>query len=230
MFDYDYYENEENCFFDDSCIDNNVREKVSEIEDLLRKNIRADVLDEMQELERENKDLREQLNQLRAVKENWDAKNRELDKAIENAKCARLSELLQSIPTRAYCVIWNYEHAYPKCDKCDKNRYIHFKSPSGKDMKELCTCAKYETVYSIKEVPLIRIEENRFRKEEATPVYLTKDDYLDTTRSGLDDDSLQDLIDGKKCEIRPVFEFKENAEKYMEYMNKKDRKRHENRQ
>ena len=233
MFNYDYYENEENDFFDDSWSNNDVREKVFEIESILRKNVRADVLNEMQELERKNKELREQLDQLRDVEKNWDAKKRELDKAIENAKYARLSELIQSIPTHAYCVDWDYTHAHPKCDKCDKDRFIHFKSPSGKDMKELCTCAEYERVYSIKEVPLIRIEENRFRKETAIPVYLVNnlgdnvegDCSFDTTRKTLEDEDLQNLIDGKKNVTRPIFEFKENAEKYMDYMNEKERKR-----
>ena len=95
MFDYDYYENEENDFFDDSCIDNDVREKIFEIESLLRKNVRAEVLNEMQELERENKDLRDQLNQLRDVEKNWDAKMRELDKAITNHRRGRQAVVLR---------------------------------------------------------------------------------------------------------------------------------------
>lgn len=223
MFNYD------NDFFDDSWSDNDVRAKVFEIESILRKNVRADVLNEMQELERKNKDLREQLDQLRNIEKNWDDKKRELDKAIENAKYARLSELIQSIPTHAYCVTCEYKHAHPKCDKCDEDRFIHFKSPSGKDMKELCTCAEYERVYFIKEVPLIRIEENRFRKETATPVYLVNNVEdgcsFDTTRKTLEDEDLQNLIDGKKNVTQPIFEFKENAEKYMEYMNNKEQKR-----
>jgi hypothetical protein len=29
-----------------------------------------------------------------------------------------------------------------KCDKCDKDRMIHYKSPQGKDAKELCSCGE----------------------------------------------------------------------------------------
>lgn len=42
-------------------------------------------------------------------------------------------------------------------DKCDENRCIHFKSPSGRDLSEPCSCSKMINYWKPEECSIARI-------------------------------------------------------------------------
>ena len=62
----------------------------------------------------------------------------------------RLSKLLEGFQTTLYLVV-NEMKLKPKCNKCDDYRLVHFKSPSGRDLTEICKCDKNEDFYVVKE-------------------------------------------------------------------------------
>jgi len=123
----------------------------------IRDNVRKEIREEIDRLRAENADLRE-------VKENWQEMKREHDQAVRNlriakenaereAKNARAKDILSDIAVIGYRPSAKYEVG-PKCDKCDRNRYRHFISPLGREMKEECTCKKTKKVFTPFEVVL----------------------------------------------------------------------------
>lgn len=121
-------------------------------------NVRKEIKDKIDRLEKENAELRE-------VKDNWDQIKREhatamceLNLAKEQAKRqvekARLQTVFRDLCVTGYQV--HCEHMQgPKCDKCDEDRKIHFVSPMGRPMTEDCQCAASKAFYRPKEVSLI---------------------------------------------------------------------------
>lgn len=131
MFDDFYYEPTE------------FEQQIDEFKHQLMESVKKEILDEINMLRAENASLQE----FKMKKEEMEREHRNVlsdlkrraDEAEKKAARARLRDLFGETLT----VAWGVKDAYeelPKCDKCDKNRYIHFKSPSGKDLKEPCTC------------------------------------------------------------------------------------------
>ena len=132
-------------------------EAVEEFKDAIRRNVRQELQDEIEQIKKENAELRE-------VKENWDKIKRKHEQAIyelclakEQAKKEvykeRLAEFLRRFSYVGYRPDADFVYG-PKCDKCDEDRKIHFVSPMGKEMMEDCSCAKARIVYNPKEVHL----------------------------------------------------------------------------
>jgi hypothetical protein len=46
----------------------------------------------------------------------------------------------------------------PKCDLCDNDRKLHYKSPLGKEKEEYCTCANKMPFYEVMEYTLYRFK------------------------------------------------------------------------
>lgn len=121
-------------------------------------NVRKEIKDKIDRLEKENAELRE-------VKDNWDQIKREhatamceLSLAKEQAKRQAEKARLQTV-FRDLCVIGYRVHCEymqgPKCDKCDEYRKIHFVSPMGRSMTEDCQCAASKAFCRPREESLI---------------------------------------------------------------------------
>ena len=121
-------------------------------------NVRKEIKDKIDRLEKENAELRE-------VKDNWDQIKREhatamcelslaKEQAKRQAEKARLQTVFRDLCVIGYLVHCEYMQG-PKCDKCDEYRKIHFVSPMGRSMTENCQCAASKAFYSPKEVPLM---------------------------------------------------------------------------
>lgn len=132
-------------------------EAVEEFKDAIRRNVRQELQDVIEQIKKENAELRE-------VKENWDKIKREHEQAMweltlakEHAKeevyKERLVEFLRRFSFVGYRPDADFVYE-AKCDKCDEYRKIHFVSPMGREMVEDCSCAKGKLVYNPKEVHL----------------------------------------------------------------------------
>lgn len=137
---------------------------VLELKEHLRDSVRQEVANEISE-------LKDKLAELKEVESKWDEKCREVEAeryqlqqakrdAEKMAKQCRLSELMESIEHEAWTVRGHYEYVKPKCDKCDKDRRIHFKSPMGREMTEECECAKRKYIYEVKPIRLFKINQH----------------------------------------------------------------------
>lgn len=146
MYDYTDYEN----FYEPSEYDM----MVENFKDTLRKSVAKEWVDRMNELEKENNELQEIKKNFEEIKKDYEHKKQQCDwekeKAIkdaeQNAKRMRLKELMQDVQKSYWKPSLRYVYT-KKCNKCNENREIVFKSPSGKEMSENCECLKSVRVY-----------------------------------------------------------------------------------
>lgn len=136
---------------------------IIEFKEYLRDSVRQEVANEISE-------LKDKLAELKEVESKWNEKCCEVEAeryrlqqsqrdAEKMARQCRLSELMESIEHEAWTVKGRYEYVKPKCDKCDKDRRIHFKSPGGREMTEECECAKRKYIYEVKPIMLYKIHQ-----------------------------------------------------------------------
>lgn len=169
---------------------------------------------QVENLKNENNRLKTQIKALSNIKKNWDEK-------IKEIRGVRLKELLKDVQECAYLVDYKYEYAHVKCDKCDDERKIHFKSPSGKELTELCSCSHQVKFYFLREIPIYEIKiYNRYGKEEVHTMYIYRKGESEDTYSASD---FRDAIDNetisKNRPYRPIFLNKERAEDYVRFKN-----------
>lgn len=116
-----------------------------------------------EEIKTELETLRAENAELRPFKEDRDRMEQELARVradcvrkVKEAQDAARNSTFESLLGEHMVQAWKVGREYlspPKCDKCDKNRKLHFTSPRGKDMTEPCECSQSTTIY--KPVPAL---------------------------------------------------------------------------
>ena len=199
--------------------------QIEEFKESLRAAVKEEFQERMKKLEEENNELRE-------IKKNWNEKIRELDnkklemnRAIRNAKDEarreRLSTLLEAFTKTAWGIKYTYEFIREKCNKCDEQGYIHYKSPQGNDMKEGCNCRKRVCVYKPQEAEIIQFDDY---KGVIKPTYgYERNDNYDNYDSYKKTAKVYEGEDFKDIDYYSgiVFLDKDVCQKYCDYMNKK---------
>lgn len=209
--------------------------QIEEFKDGLRKAVKQEYLTKIERLEKE-------LAELKDLKKNWNSKLAELEEAKreaerakieagiaksqakQNAKTLRLQELLENCFDTAYGITINHNYASDKCDKCDKEGFIHFLSPQGNECREFCNCRKKIPTYTITESKICKI------KSHNTKVYL----YFEY-KSRRDWDEIEDeyrIVSGfmddtpfeKIAYNHRLFLNKEKAQAYCDWLNSKEKK------
>ena len=112
----------------------------------------------------------------------------------------------------------------PKCDKCDENRLIHFKSPSGRECTESCpNCGTSFRKYFVKPVDTLRISFPNDPQIKRVAYYLRHDGWGESYTY-----NLQDIYRGSAEEFdlqvnrnHIAFESKELAQEICNRLNKK---------
>ncbi|GIO40188.1 hypothetical protein J41TS12_50490 [Paenibacillus antibioticophila] len=144
-------------FYDDDFYDepSEFDQQVDEFKQSLMKSVRDEYKAEMDRLRKENAELQDVKRRKDEIeREHCHALNQfESDKLnLENRlKRMRLTELLGE----NLLIGWfpsSQDNKKPKCDKCDEQRRIHFKTPSGKPADEWCECAKSVRSYKPEEI------------------------------------------------------------------------------
>jgi hypothetical protein len=113
----------------------------------------------------------------------------------------------------------------PKCDKCDENRLIHFKSPTGKDCTESCPdCGTTYHKYYVKPVDTMKILFPNDPTIRRVAYYLRHDRWGETYSYDLQDiyrgsAADYDASDGYKMH-HTAFESKELAQEICDRINK----------
>ena len=153
---FDFYEDDD--FYGEP---SEFEQQVEEFKASLRKSVKEEFLQRMADLEKENAALREFRDQRDSVLREYNQRvakaEREAKEAEAKWKNARLHQLLGDFLMTGWKASRDYEQG-PKCDKCDKNRYIHFKSPQGRDLQEECDCAKRHTRWHPEEATIARMD------------------------------------------------------------------------
>ena len=215
-----------------------------EIKKVLLGTVKQEFLDELEKLRKENEELRPYKYERDRMRAELDTVRRDCERRIEaaedNAKRLTLEELFGECIVEA----WKVERRkvyVPKCDKCDDERKVHFKSPSGKELTEPCECDKYTTVFEPIPALLTRFKiypkfpiVNQFRDSTFDkPVY-----YWYTTRcdsiinecefqiSDFSDVGTNRTVDNLPFkdlnEWYSVFHSKERCQEFCDYLTKKE--------
>lgn len=123
---------------------------VEEFKTTLRKSIAKEWVDKMNKLEKENSELQEIKRNFENIKRDYENKKLqceiEKERVIKDAKRMRLKELMQDVQKSYWKLSWIYAYT-KKCNKCNENRKIIFKSPSGKEYSENCKCSIGKQIY-----------------------------------------------------------------------------------
>lgn len=149
---------------------------IDDLKHMLMRKVKREIQDEMERLKAENAKLQE-------VKEKWDDlvgdyKEKEykmkytLEEERRKIARMRLADLFDACGMNVILYKPTKHLVYgPKCDKCDADRYIHFTSPSGKEMKEYCECRKSIKIYAEKPYKLIRFYRDARKNLSVTAIY-----------------------------------------------------------
>lgn len=133
-------------------------EKCLELVEMIKDNATQELKAELEQLREENakmKDIVDNYNQkveeleLEKKKYHWNEKalRSEIEKEVKNI---RLGNLLKDFQSTLYAVR-NVGKSKPKCDKCDKDGYIHYLSPRGREQIEKCECRDGIPFYKVLE-------------------------------------------------------------------------------
>ena len=233
FYDYDDYWEEPNEF----------EQQIEEFKDALRKNVRDEIKERIESLEKElselkaykddkNKIIQEYENKVREAKSEAETTIRKAKESEEKWKKARLHQLLGDYLTVGWKAVYTRVYG-EKCDKCDDDRKIHFSSPQGKKYTEDCQCAKCYYKYHPKEATLAKIHVrkkhfdyddkgkcdfyNRYYKVEDA------DDY-DIYETSSEVYTSSDFDYEKANPYRAVFLNEEDCAKYCEWLTEKSLK------
>ena len=136
--------------------------QIEEFKDSLRNSVKQEIMDKIKSLE-------EELDKYRNIKENYEAKMTEMNNIDKQLKEKAYTDIFKGDKIDAWGIQYRYDYIKPQCDKCDDKRRIHFKSPSGVDHSESCSCSKTRCIYDIvpAEVSYITSKLRRFRSESS---------------------------------------------------------------
>lgn len=222
--DYDYYKSETKEI-------NEFEEKIEELKESLRESVKDEVKEELKRLRKENKELWELKINLAKIEDEYKRKQTELRFKMNNAKQeareARLKELFEDTGMSTILYHAGYNFVYkPKCNKCDNDRQIHFKSPSGKDYKEVCECAKRYRKYIPISNELVKFCMGDNCKKELT-MWFTPKENSDTYYL-YDERRVDYVYNGQPFEEITVnetslfFKTEEECQRYCDFLNKKN--------
>ena len=203
---------------------------VEEFKEGLRKTVKKEILDEMTRLRKENEELQE-------VKKNWaqiqmeyrfkeEKFNREKSEIEREVARKKFNELTTIADFGEHIYVIDYKEGHvPKCDKCDDNRQIHFKSPSGRDCKEDCpVCGKRYYIYYPKPADAIKIRFSNdpiIKSEKWAVKYDSYCDSITYTAQDVWKGSAEEFNISDSYNIRhTVFDSKELAQQICDRINK----------
>ena len=201
-------------------------EKIDEFKESLRKSVKQGIQDELERLRTENETLYE----FKEQKEKYEREHNNAMRTIEyekenfkrELKRTRLTELLGDLSF----MMWFPNSRYvlpPKCDACDDRRYIHYKTPGGKDATEECPiCGKGTYFYEPEEIEAYKFNQSKSRwGDEEYPhisLYFTRKTEKDYDSF----ESCRSIYSGEpfeKASWKPTFLDKETCQKYCDWKN-----------
>lgn len=167
------------------------------------------------------------------------AKDMAYNRGVEDTKKARLESLLDL--EYGYTITKEVKYKYPKCDKCDDNRKLHFKSPLGRDFEELCSCSEKEFSYIVDSAQISSFvfdyqgrgdfnnKPSRYYKSSS----LTADHQYDRNENRIwvynNMTDITNVIDKQKPQYwNYVFSNKEDAQRFADKLNKEAAEDNEN--
>lgn len=201
---------------------------MNEVKTNLMKSVKEEYVSEMERLRKENEELQEVKKNFEQIKRDFENKKRELSSEYEqlklNVRRERLNELMKDYEVELYSVA-SYPELLPKCEKCDDNRRIYYKTPLGKDTYEMCECSNKIHLYE--PIPIL-LSSFSIDNGKGHAWYKIKDrgkydEYLqfyDESISGKELITDENQIESIKYSYKVLFKTEELAQKYCDIKNK----------
>lgn len=139
------------------------REEETALIEAIKESVRQDIKAEMERLRKENAELQQYKKERQEVENVKKWYESRLQTEVESYKMELRSAKIKELFGDYIVTAWGVKQKIsllPKCNKCDERRYIHFKSPSGKDLREPCQCANGKKEYLPFDLHLVRIHQD----------------------------------------------------------------------
>ncbi len=134
-----YYDYPEEEFYAES----EYQEQIDALKEAVRDSVKSGILEEMNRLRAENEKLQGVKEHFEEIKSDYERKKNECNRIVrnaeQNAKRIRLAELMKDHKVVKWRIDCEYVYG-PKCNKCDVNRNIEVKLPSGRTINDSCKC------------------------------------------------------------------------------------------
>lgn len=207
-------------------------QKVEEFKEMLADSVKKEHADEMARLRNEVARLKGQTLNLRKLEQEASRAKADAEAAKRVAEHEgkrefakmKFKELIEELGETKYCVGWKFKDS-PKCDECEEDRYITFKTPQDVVMRARCICYKRTAVYEVQEQYVVEIQRNRdsSRKRdfnlwyEAKPGIRDDEDYVRSRWIKNARDLTDEEINKSLTEVG--FDTKEEAQKWADKKN-----------
>lgn len=196
-----------------------------EAREKLINSLKGSVKQHLKNVSLENEKLRKQIQKLESKlnESNWSLQQLKKEKSnfAEVARKERLSDLLKDFQVERFMVASSTKYNQ-KCNKCDDERYVHYKTPLGKDQKELCDCNDDSAiVYEVKSVVVTEFALNdngsKFRlwykrNTSGKDEYYTSTNFYELSSDGLSYESLN--------KHSAIFDSLDACQAYCDWLNK----------
>lgn len=221
-----FYDYEDEDFY----TENEYQEEIDNLKEAIKKSVKREITEEMNRLREENKKLQGIKENFDTVKKDFERKKDECDRAIRNAeynaRCARITELMEKFKIVMWSVTW--ENLYKqKCDKCDSWRKVKIALPSGKVVEDDCKCRKYAKIYFPKENVIYEMEDRSggvriWYKEKGEPGsgYIVADSSAVLPGMIIDHDKNFEDIEVKNL-YTIFFTSQEECKEFCDFLNRK---------
>lgn len=224
------YDWEDQEFYESSQYSN----EIEALQSAIRSSIREEVLEEMNRLQEENKELQGIKENFESVKRDYERKKSECDRIIANAeykaRTARFSELMEDHKVIRWSVDWKLAYG-AKCDMCDVSRHIKVKLPSSRVVEDMCKCNTgnrrlfFPAPYALYEIS-DRFGLMGLYKEcissDGKKYYTSSDDYF-TICDRNNKESMEELKRHEEKGIeKALYDSKEECQKICDELNEKE--------
>ena len=140
-------------------------EQIDEFKQGLISAVKDEFKAELERLSRENAELQSIKIRMREI----EREHKSTLNAIENdrrnleatIKLQRLTELLPDNFLQGWCVAAKHEEK-PKCEHCDENRRLEYKTPRGREQQEQCECAEKLVTYFLEPAELYKFTQHEY--------------------------------------------------------------------
>lgn len=212
-----YYDYPEEEFYPES----EYQEQIDALKEAIKNSVKSEILEEMNRLRSENEKFQGIKEHFEEVKKDYEKKKGECDRIVRNAeynaKKMRLVDLMKDHKVIKWKITWEYVYG-PKCDKCDSNREVEVKLPSGKIVKDLCRCSTDSKRYYYPKRYILSEFNDRYGGGKITAHYSEErsgnDTYYELYSSTVCDkyteDRKKEAIESLSDEVRDILFSEEN--------------------
>lgn len=229
---YEYFDEEP--YYEPTAADKIFFEAKQKLEECLKESVKykmESILEENKRLKKENDEMKEKVRNVSWREKNIEQRENDMERNILRKK---FSEMLKPLEERYQIYRANYSYVKnEKCNKCDDDRRLKYKTPSGKIAYEDCACNKSYKVWNVEKTNIIRLELYKDRNYpyslSVTPKYdgASYDEMyckfeLKTFVENLNDPDMDFKIEDFDYK-EVAFKTEDDCQKYCDYLNEKEK-------